>query len=369
MLTLSSHTIKDILIAFLSFYYSSRKRWISVWTRESTQWLKMDCSRRFEAFTMNLSLKRKNFYFATSMIKLVAQFGSKWLLYFSGKHLPHESTLFLHFIANFCNLRLACADIFKFAIFKSHSRAKILSKFSEAQVAHAWSYRCRRRRLTMLLHSFLTVLYEIRASINPNHNLMFNLFYLFANSSVDYEEGVLQTIGFKEFIPYLKSFDKSHDTLINRFVEAPETTSEPNGWKSLVACLDELKLVTRRYSRKQQKWIRNRFLGSEVREVPLIYPLNTSDVDRWKELVSQPAEEVVSCYINDEEIQLKPLEKHKKISEGLNEETSQQCEVCNRTFIGEFQWQLHQKSNRHKRALAGKLRREKKESLNENTSS
>lgn len=221
----------------------------------------------------------------------------------------------------------------------------------------------------MDFHSFVTVLHEIRASVNPNSNLILSLSYLFANSSVDYEEGVLQTIGFKEFIPYLENFDKSHDTLINRFVEAPETTPEPDGWKALTACLNELKLVTRRYSKRQQKWIRNRFLGSEVREIPLIYPLDTSDVSRWKELVSRPAEETVSSYINDEKIQLEPAEKHKKISEGFNEETSNHCSVCDRTFIGEFQWQLHETSNRHKRALAGKLRREKKESLIENTSS
>lgn len=197
---------------------------------------------------------------------------------------------------------------------------------------------------------------------------MLNLSYLFTNSNADYEEGILQTIGFKEFIPYLEKFDKSHDVLINQFVEAPETTSEPDGWKTLLACLDELKLVTKRYSKKQLKWIKNRFLGSEVREIPLIYPLDTSNVSRWKELVSQPAEETVEDFINDQTIKLKPLDKLKKASEGLNEETSNHCEICQRTFIGEYQWQLHQKSNRHKKAIAAKHRREKKASLIENTS-
>lgn len=188
---------------------------------------------------------------------------------------------------------------------------------------------------------------------------------LFRNSSADYEEGILQTIGFKEFIPYLEAFDKSHDILINRFVESPETTVEPDAWKPLVACLEELKLVTRRYSKKQLKWIRNRFLGSEFREVPLVYPLDSSDVNLWTKLVSKPAEETVANYINDEVIELKPLEKLTRLAEGTDEETSNRCEICNRVFIGEYQWQLHQKSNKHKRTLAGKIRREKKQSLNE----
>lgn len=186
-----------------------------------------------------------------------------------------------------------------------------------------------------------------------------NIFFIFTNSSVDYEQGILQTIGFKEFIPYLETYDKRHDTLINRFVESPETTPEPEGWKSLVICLDELKMVTRRYSKRQQKWIRNRFLGSETREIPDVYPLNTTDVSRWETLVSQPAHETVVNFISDESIKLKPLEKLKRLAEGLDEETSHRCEICDRVFIGEYHWKVHQNSNRHKRALASKRRREK----------
>lgn len=169
----------------------------------------------------------------------------------------------------------------------------------------------------------------------------------------------MQTIGFKEFIPYLETYDKSHDMLINRFVESPETMSAPEGWKSLEACLGELKMVTRRYSKKQLKWIKNRFLGSDMREVPVVYGLNTTDVSRWQEVVSEPAIEVVECYIADQPIKLQPLAKTTRISGGLNEETSNYCSICDRVFIGEFQWQLHTKSNKHKRTVASKKRRDK----------
>ncbi|CAH1717368.1 unnamed protein product [Chironomus riparius] len=184
------------------------------------------------------------------------------------------------------------------------------------------------------------------------------------NRDADYEEGILQTIGFKEFIPYLEKYDKSHDDLINKFVEAPETLPEPDGYKSLLYCLDELKLVTQRYSKKQIKWIKNRFLGSEVREVPKVYPLDTSDVSKWKEVVYQPAEETMLSYIAEEPIKLKALEKVKRLGDGLNEETTHYCKVCDRIFIGDFQWQLHIKSNNHKRknARQNKLEKNKKES-------
>lgn len=184
----------------------------------------------------------------------------------------------------------------------------------------------------------------------------------------------MQTIGFKEFVPYLKTYDKSHDMLINRFAESPETTPEPDGWKCLASCLEELKLVTRRYSKKQLKWIRNRFLGSEIREVPHVYPLDTSDVTRWEEFVSKPAAETVESFINDQPIKLQPLEKMKRLAEGTNEETSNRCPTCDRVFIGEFQWQLHMKSNSHKRKSASVKRKEKlrqfqMEKTNENAAS
>jgi tRNA dimethylallyltransferase len=184
-------------------------------------------------------------------------------------------------------------------------------------------------------------------------------FYFFSNSaqnsSVDFEEGMLQTIGFKEFVPYLEKYDKSHDALINRFVEAPESfgEEEPEGYKSLLKCLEELKLVTQRYSKRQLKWIKNRFLGSEQREVPDVFALDTSDVGKWSEAVYKPAEATVLAYTNDETVALKPLERLKRLGEGLDEETTHHCETCDRPFIGDFQWQLHLKSNKHKRRLAG----------------
>lgn len=171
----------------------------------------------------------------------------------------------------------------------------------------------------------------------------------------------MQTIGFKEFIPYLKKYDKSHDILINRFVESPETTPEPDAWKTLVICLDELKMVTKRYSKRQLKWIRNRFLGSEVRGVPDVFSLDTTDVSQWETLVSQPALETVESYLKDEPLKLKQLEKLKRLGEGLNGETSHHCEICDRIFIGEYQYQLHQKSNKHKRTLASKRKKEKRQ--------
>lgn len=197
------------------------------------------------------------------------------------------------------------------------------------------------------------------------------------SKSVDFEEGILQTIGFKEFLPYLEKHDRNEDRLINEFVASAKTTSEPEGWKILQGCLQELKSVTQRYSKKQQKWIRNRFLGSDDRNVPPIYPLgeltdeifvinpnifpiDTSDVTHWDEMVSKPAQDTVESYIANRKIVLNPMEKLNRINDGFSEETSHHCSICDRIFIGDFQWQLHIKSNRHKRSREKKVKDELK---------
>jgi tRNA dimethylallyltransferase len=179
-------------------------------------------------------------------------------------------------------------------------------------------------------------------------------------SESDYTDGILQTIGFKEFIPYLEKYDESHDALINDYTKSNDKTSpEPEGLKTLNECLDELKLVTKRYSKKQIKWIKNRFLGNRDRQVPPLYGLDTSDVSKWREMVYEPAERTISSYIEDLPIDLEPVQKVTRLGDGLNEETNHFCDTCNRVFIGEFQFQLHLKSNKHKvmKARSNKLKK------------
>lgn len=85
----------------------------------------------------------------------------------------------------------------------------------------------------------------------------------------DFHQGILQSIGFKEFVVYLEKYDREHDQLITDFMRGVSGTdgSPPEGLPLLQKCLDNLKLVTRRYSKKQIKWINHRFLGNSRREV------------------------------------------------------------------------------------------------------
>ncbi|XP_058820922.1 tRNA dimethylallyltransferase [Topomyia yanbarensis] len=171
----------------------------------------------------------------------------------------------------------------------------------------------------------------------------------------DFHRGILQSIGFKEFVGYLDKYDREHDRLITEYMQREqqlqEETVPPEGLELLQKCLDNLKLVTQRYSKRQLKWINHRFLSNLRREVPPIYALDTTDVSRWKETVSVPAQQVIETILAGEKPSLEPLPKLTSPHEGLNEETSFHCAICQRTIVGEYQWQLHQRSNKHKRCL------------------
>lgn len=90
-----------------------------------------------------------------------------------------------------------------------------------------------------------------------NFHLINNCFYSF--SPPDYTKGVFQSIGFKEFHNYL---------ILNENELSSEQTR-----KLLETGLNDLKCVTRRYAKKQTRWVSNRFLGRPDREVCIIHSL------------------------------------------------------------------------------------------------
>uniref|UniRef100_A0A1A9ULI9 tRNA dimethylallyltransferase n=1 Tax=Glossina austeni TaxID=7395 RepID=A0A1A9ULI9_GLOAU len=180
------------------------------------------------------------------------------------------------------------------------------------------------RRLEKRIDSMLEggLLREIRSFYNE-HNPNKNSFNAGNNL---YTKGVLQTIGFKEFIPYLEQFDAANDEQIEAYLKTNEfkmptedavkvsgasgsETQLSVGLSTLNTCLDELKLVTRRYSKKQQKWINNRLLACNDRDVPDIYELDSSDVNQWQNNVYRRAVTIINSYLMGDYCEMEPLKK------------------------------------------------------------
>ncbi|KAL1128940.1 hypothetical protein AAG570_013474, partial [Ranatra chinensis] len=141
-----------------------------------------------------------------------------------------------------------------------------------------------------------------------------------------YTQGIFQSIGFKEFHDYLTLAEEERETEAGR--------------KLFQEGVEALKLVTRRYARKQNKWVRNRFLRSGNRQVPPVYNLDTTDVSRWDEVVLRPATAIINSMMGCEvDVPPQPLARDQAPPP---QSTGQHyCHTCNRIFIGKEIHQLH----------------------------
>lgn len=100
--------------------------------------------------------------------------------------------------------------------------------------------------------------------------------------TADYTEGIFQSIGFKEFHSYL--------------ILTPEEKESERGQKLLESSIERLKLVTRRYARKQKKWIKNRLINATDRPTPDIFQLDTTNLDQWDSQVKDRAIDIVDLF-------------------------------------------------------------------------
>ncbi|XP_030644958.1 tRNA dimethylallyltransferase [Chanos chanos] len=149
-------------------------------------------------------------------------------------------------------------------------------------------------------------------------------------NSQDYQHGIFQSIGFKEFHEYLTAGNtvsaEELEKLKNKGVEA-------------------LKQATKRYARKQNKWVRNRFLKRPGANVPVVYGLDVTDVSSWEKTVLTPALEILGCLQKGKPPSQEPIR-----LEGAgfrNKRTRHTCELCDKVIIGDLEWTAHLKSKNH----------------------
>lgn len=196
------------------------------------------------------------------------------------------------------------------------------------------------------------MLFEIRQCYN-----------LLKNDGIDSTKGAMQAIGFKEFLPYLEKYpDDSYDTEITEFILKHGGLSGQKKFivknrisdalKLLENCLDELRLHTKQYSRKQMKWIRNRMVSTKGRTVPPIYVLDSTEAEtNWHTDVYSKAENVIQSYIDNIETYVSAAEKTEHPTANLNMHVTHFCDVCNRRFVGDFDYNVHITSNIHRKTL------------------
>ncbi|XP_076864797.1 tRNA dimethylallyltransferase [Brachyhypopomus gauderio] len=150
------------------------------------------------------------------------------------------------------------------------------------------------------------------------------------DNSQDYQHGIFQSIGLKEFHEYL--------TAGGDFGEEERERLKRKGTEAL-------KQATRRYARKQNKWVRNRFLKRPGSNVPPVYGLDVTDVSRWEQTVLTPALAILDCLQKGEQPSVEPIRIE---GEGpRNKRIRHMCELCDKVIIGDLEWTAHLRSKTH----------------------
>lgn len=87
--------------------------------------------------------------------------------------------------------------------------------------------------------------------------------------------------------------------------------------------------------------------------MPSVYGLDTSDVAKWGEDVEQPAYEIIESFLNKTDCKHKPLplKDPMQATSPCSEDDTYFCEICDRVFVGNFQWMEHKKSKKHKKMV------------------
>ncbi|KAM4630513.1 tRNA dimethylallyltransferase isoform 3-T3 [Polymixia lowei] len=150
------------------------------------------------------------------------------------------------------------------------------------------------------------------------------------DSSQDYQHGIFQSIGFKEFHEYLTT---------------PETSTQQEKDALRDKGIEALKIATRRYARKQNKWVRNRFLKRPGDHVPAVYGLDVTDVSRWEETVLTPALQILDSLRKGEQPAVEPI--RVEGAEQRNKRSRYTCDLCDKVIIGDLEWTAHLKSKKH----------------------
>lgn len=89
-------------------------------------------------------------------------------------------------------------------------------------------------------------------------------------------------------------------------------------------------------------------------QVPPVYGLDATNISDWDCNVYRPAVEILESYINGTSCSHKQLPCIETPSFPNAGDETYSCEVCERVFVGHFQWNVHRKSKKHKRMVAQK---------------
>ena len=175
------------------------------------------------------------------------------------------------------------------------------------------------------------------------------------NELLDTSKGIWQSIGYKQFEPYLRALDNDPD---HQGVHEAERLK--------LAGLEDMKAATRRYANYQTKWIRlkqmRRLQGEGPEAVKSLYLVDSTEVSQFQSNVVQPAARLTEQFLRGlprpaaVEISERAREVLTSAAEPPPKETpvKRTCELCQTVLVTDEAWHRHVKGTSHRRALKKK---------------
>jgi tRNA dimethylallyltransferase len=201
---------------------------------------------------------------------------------------------------------------------------------------------------TMLASGLLQEAQAIAASERELNN---------AGIVLDKTKGIWASIGYKETEPYITALNSN---------SKPETALAA----IKASCIEATKGATRRYARRQDRWIRTHISDAltESDAMDTLYPLDCTNLSDWDINVQHPAFEVTQSFLAGRarpapeslsDMARETIGSIRAEVENGNTRECRYCDVCDKTLMTEKEWNSHLRSNTHKKGLAGRKKWER----------
>ncbi|KAF3231579.1 hypothetical protein TWF192_001022 [Orbilia oligospora] len=195
------------------------------------------------------------------------------------------------------------------------------------------------------------------------------------NKEIDTTSGVWQSIGWKEFLPYLTARDELESWPEDDLESKKELATELERLKT--ENIGKMNTATRAYGKAQLRWIRIKLLNRLIADKASLpeggmYLLDTSDLAQWDEIVRDPAIKIARDFLNPDipneslpkptEVATLPSDLLKPYKEDMSMNRSlwvnKTCEHCHFTSVTEKLWENHVNGRAHRRLVGRKLKKE-----------
>jgi len=168
----------------------------------------------------------------------------------------------------------------------------------------------------------------------------------------EFQKGILQSIGYKEFYEFYKKLKEKGGEDILRDHEKIESLDV-----SLKEVIEECKIklinATESYAKRQVTWIKNR-IASQPLLKNRVFLLEFSEASKFQSEVTEKGVNLAKKFFKGEFV---PIEDEDLDQEHLLNKYKGwkrfTCDVCEVTMNGQSEWDVHLKSKRHKKTKEG----------------